>query len=311
MMKIICQISLTVTLVTLLSVTGFGELKKITLVYSSSTNGNIDYCHCKEDPNGGLVKRATQIMNIKKRNIRTFLFDTGDIFLPEPDRILTQYLIKSYEYMKYDAVAVGDQEFSLGIKYLMDIRKRLPFVNNNLTVKIKGRIFMPFDSSKIIDRGGVKVGVIGTTTKNTFQFYPKSIIRNIAVKSQMVIIRRNIKYLKRKNPNVIVLLSHEGLHRNRKIAKKIKDIHVIIGGHSQRLIKSPVFNGKTLIVQSGANGAHIGVLDLYMAKNKIIKYKNRFYLPDDKSPQDDRYIRSLINEYKRESKNKYKKLKFN
>ena len=62
--------------------------------------------------------------------------------------------------------------------------------------------------------------------------------------------------------------------------------------------------GKAFIVQAGTNGARIGVLKLYRKSGRTIKYKNFFKRPNEYTPEDDKYIRSLINKYKSESRKK-------
>ena len=68
--------------------------RRLTIVYTNSLNGYIDFCHCKGDPKGGLVKRATEISKIRKQFKNVFLFETGDCFTYDPDPLLSEYLIK-------------------------------------------------------------------------------------------------------------------------------------------------------------------------------------------------------------------------
>jgi len=283
--------------------------KSITVVYTNSLNGNIDFCHCKGDPNGGLVKRATEIKRIKREYKNVFLFETGDFFTFENDTILAKYLIRAFKYINYDAVLFGDQEFSIGINGFLKFNKALPFVCNNILLNNGKGFRTRFKRFRIIKKGKIKVAVLGSIGKDAFRFYPRTIISKIKILNQELEIKRDIKKIKGKGVDFIILLSHSGYDRDIELSRKIPDIDLIIGGHSQTLIKKPYYNGRTVVVQAGAGGARIGILELSRKGEKII-YRNSFRRPDEFHPEDDKYIRSLINTYKKEIKKEFNNLKF-
>jgi 2',3'-cyclic-nucleotide 2'-phosphodiesterase (5'-nucleotidase family) len=283
--------------------------RRLTIVYTNSLNGYIDYCHCKGNPRGGLVKRATEIRKIRKQFKNVFLFETGDFFTYDPDSLLSAYLIKGYQYIGYDAIVFGDQEFSIGIEGLLKYRGDLPFICNNLLLK-KNTWQRFFKRYIIIQRGSIKIGVIGTIASHAFKYYPKKLLSRIKIRDQIQEIKRDIRALKGEGIDIIVLLSHSGYERDIKLQEQIKDISIIIGGHSQTLIKKPRRRKNSIIIQAGADGAHIGILELSLEKGRITFFRNSFRLPDEFHPADDRYIRKLIDNYKREAKKETEKLKF-
>ncbi len=83
-----------------------------------------------------------------------------------------------------------------------------------------------------------------------------------------------------------------------------------MGGHSQSLVKVPRIKGNSVIVQAGANGARIGILELAVNRGRIGIIRNRFMRPDQYKPKDDRQIRELIDQYKKEVKNNFNDLRF-
>jgi 5'-nucleotidase len=89
----------------------------------------------------------------------------------------------------------------------------------------------------------------------------------------------------------------------------LPDLDIIVGGHSQTLLKKPRMQGGTVIVQAGANGAHIGILELSVDKGRVSVVSNSFLRPDDRHPEDDPVIRKLITEYETEVHKKYRKLR--
>lgn len=283
--------------------------RRLTIVYTNSLNGYIDFCHCKENPRGGLVKRATEIGKIRKQYKNVFLFETGDFFTYDPDPLLSAYLIKGYRYIGYDAILFGDQEFSIGVEGFLKYRGELPFICNNLLLK-KNTWQRFFKRYMIIQRGSIKIGVIGTIATHAFKYYPKKLLSRIKILDQITEIRRDIKALRREGIDIIVLLSHSGYESDIKLQKHFEDIGIIVGGHSQTLIKKPRRRKNSIIIQAGADGAHIGILELAIEKGRITFFRNSFRLPDEFHPADDRYIRKLIDNYKGEAKKEAEGLKF-
>lgn len=282
----------------------------VQLVYTNSLNGNIDYCHCISSPNGGLVKRATELARIRRENPSSFFFDTGDFLTVEKDDLLAKYLIRGFSLLPYDAIVPGDQEFTIGADRFLKDTRILPMVCGNLSVAGRKGFSRSFPRYRIIERAGVRLGVIGTIAPEAFEFYSAGIRSAVMVSDQIREIRSDLGSLRLKRPDIIVLLSHSGFDRDKELADQLQEIDVIIGGHSQHLVDPPCLRGKTIILQAGMNGAHIGILELIREAGRTVKYANRFLLPNDKSPRDDRRIRAIISKYTQETRRKYKNLRF-
>ncbi len=282
----------------------------ITLVYTNSLNGNLDYCKCRANPRGGLVKRATAIRSIRKNYPNVVLVETGDFFTYDPDPLSAKYISEAMRSISYDAVAPGDQEFTIGAAKFLDYAPRLPYVSNNLLIKAGGNFKEWAPRSRLIERGGVKIGIIGSISGGAFQYYPPRITRDIRIADQYSEIRKDIKSLKSRGAGLVVLLSHSGYDDDLLLQKKIAGIHLIIGGHSQSLIDKPAMSNGSIIVQAGTNGSRIGILQLKYENGRIISFKNSFEMPDEYQPEDDAYIRRLINDYKKEVSENAGKVRF-
>ena len=212
--------------------------KKLTIVYTNSLNGYFDYCHCKNDPRGGLVKRATEIKKIQKQYENIILFETGDFFTYDPDHLLAKYLIRGYRHIGYDAVLFGDQEFSIGIEKFLEHRTDLPFVCNNLLIR-RGSWRRFFKRYRILERGSLRIGVIGTIAADVFRYYPRTLTKRLKILDQVREIKRDIGTLRKRGVDIIILLSHSGYERDISLQGQIPGIDIIIGGHSQTLVKRP------------------------------------------------------------------------
>jgi len=274
---------------------------KVTLLYSNSLNNYLEDCHCPSNPFGGLVRRATLIKKIRKSNPNVLLFDTGDLFSVDEEKMKSSYTIKSYEYLKYDAICIGDQDLVNGVEFFRkEFLAKLPVVTANFSIckkKVCHLVGAPF---KIIKLDDINVGVIGVISKNAFKYYPKKVQDDIKIDYPVQTIKHYMNLLKKKC-DIIVLLSHSGLDMDKQMAKNVRGIDVIIGGHSQSLIKKRLVVNNTWIVQAGKNGEHLGEMNIFYNKKekKIKSINNTLHILDDKV-QDDPYIRKLITEYKSE-----------
>lgn len=289
---------------------GRSQERRVAIVYTNSLNGNLDYCQCKNDPRGGLVKRATEIKRIRDRYRNVVLFETGDFFTYEPDPLLNRYVIRAYALIGYSAVLFGDQELAGGVEGFLPFKDSLPFLCNNILLNTDRGWKNPFRRSLVIDAAGLKIGVTGSVSGTAFSYYPERITKNIRLLDQADETRKEVASLSRGGAELIVLLSHSGYDEDLELAKKLDGVDVIVGGHSQTLLKDPVKKGDTLIVQAGANGAHIGILELSVSGGKIISFTNSFRLPDEFQPEDNPAIRRLIDEYRREVEKTFNKVHF-
>jgi len=137
------------------------------------------------------------IKQIRQKKKDVLLFDTGDMFSAYVEEIKSKYTLKSYEYLKYDAVCIGDQEFVEGTDFFKEIIKKLPVVIANFSLcenDICHLVGRPF---KMFEINGIKVGVTGVISKNAFKYYPKTTTKQIKVDDSLKTIRHYLKKLKK------------------------------------------------------------------------------------------------------------------
>ena len=101
--------------------------------------------------------------------------------------------------------------------------------------------------------------------------------------------------------DIIVLLSHSGYDTDIEFAKNYQDIDLIIGGHSQTLLKDASHIYDTYIVQAGKAGYRIGVLKLKIENSKIEQVENKLILLNKKI-KNHQIIMKIIDEYKNKIK---------
>lgn len=149
----------------------------ITILGTSDLHGNIwgySYEDNKETDNNGMARLYTYIQQVRKENPNTFLVDAGDdiegtimvnqIYNKIPDQ--PHPVMAAMNYMKFDAMTLGNHEFNYGIPNMLKITEQAEFpvlAANVLNAEGKP---VTGDGWTIIDRGGVKLAVIGVTSPN-------------------------------------------------------------------------------------------------------------------------------------------------
>lgn len=287
------------------------QVKKdiLTILFTNSTNGYLESCDCPENPFGGLVRRVTMVQELKKGNPQILLLDAGDVLSPYPDPLLAKYTLLAMEKVGYDAVALGDQELILGLDYIRNeiAKGKLPFYSANLTVCEGEKCSSLAPSHLIKTVGGFKVGIISIISPKVFTFFPKDKIKDLKVLSSTDTLEGFVDAFRRE-VDLLIVLSHSGYEEDISLAKQIKGIDLIIGGHSQTLVKNPAGPNNTLIVQAGEKGQYLGKIDIkFDEKKKISSYQYQLF-PLTKDIPDDKEVRALITEYQQEIEKAGKKI---
>ncbi len=300
-MKKYIIISLVLLLCTGFPCMGYSQNKsqEITFLYTNSLNGILEACRCG-DPKGGLVKRGYAVTQLKKKYPNAVLLESGDFCSYYPDELLTKYLIKGYAHIGYNAVGIGDQEFAAGTGTFHLYSNELPFVCANLQYFANGS----WHSAKkhlTVTIGTATIGITAVIDNDAFKYYPNDIISKIKISNYKDALKNEIAQLK---TDCIVVLSHLGFEKDKQLAQLFPQIALIVGGHSQTLVKKPVKVGNTLIVQAGTNGSRIGVLRAIVTDKYIKSFEHTFVLPKWEDP-DDPVIEKMIAQYNEENAKRF------
>lgn len=272
------------------------EEKQLDIYYTSSLNGNFDGCDCKGNPRSGLVKRAVYLRGIDKN--KSILLEAGDIFDVYPDELLSNFILESYLELGYDAIVIGDQEFSNGTDYLQNNIFQYPLISNNMSfLSGNGNPDKKSAYPLIISRGGFDIGIISVTDPDAFRFYPDDITESIEVADPSILVPELLDQREVIKADLRVLLYHGSLVNARKLAKENPSLNIIIAGHEQQILDGEMV-GDTVIVSPGAEGNMLGYLKVSSIGKKLI-FENRFITFDYLTDPDDPAIRGKIDEYNR------------
>ena len=169
--------------------------------------------------------------------------------------------------MGYDAMALGQLDLALGIPRLLELAQdhsvRL-LSCNVIDVAMGSPVFTPYT---IIERGGLRFGILGVSELQALQLLPEDRDRYKVLDPTTVVAKWLPKA--RADSDIVILLSHLGLERDRELAQQVEGIHVIVGGRSKKVLSTPQRVGDTLILQAGFDGGWLGRLDVELEQGQL------------------------------------------
>ncbi len=142
--------------------------------------------------------------------------------------------------------------------------------------KDTGRVFKP---AAVKEVGGFRIGVIGQAFPYVPIAHPKRFTPDWTFGIRDSDLQKVVDDLRQKGKvDAVVLLSHNGMDADLKLASRVTGIDVILGGHTHDAVPQPVTvanaGGKTLVTNGGSSGKFLGVLDLELGKGavKAVRY---------------------------------------
>jgi 2',3'-cyclic-nucleotide 2'-phosphodiesterase (5'-nucleotidase family) len=279
-----------------LSAHGEGE-HTLTILYSSSLNGNLDGCDCKGSPRGGLVKRAAWLRTLEQPE-EVLLVDGGDLLDPYQDRELAEAIFDTYLELGYTAIALGDQEFANGVESLLEYRERYPLLAHNLTIcPDENRCIFFSTTPPIHERAGVRIGLFALIDPQVFTLYPAQLKNQIKIQDPKTAARNQLAYLSEEGAQLNVVLYHGPYQSAQELAETVPGIDVLILAHEQRLIE-PRRIGDAILTSPGEDGNRLGILTVTIHPGGKVEYNNRFRFFSWHDDPDDPAVRRRIDEYK-------------
>ncbi|MBM3489878.1 MAG: thiosulfohydrolase SoxB [Alphaproteobacteria bacterium] len=228
-------------------------------------------------PIGGLDRLATLVAAIRaERAERVLLFDGGDSFQGAYTTLASAGadLLQALNLLRLDGMT-GHWEFTLGEARWREIVDALncPFLAGN----VRERDFEDpvFEASRVFERGGLAIGVIGQAFPYTPIANPAWLIPNWTFGIRHEALRQEVARLRQAKVDLVVLLSHNGFDVDHKLARLVPGIDVILSGHTHDALLEPAVVGQTLIVASGSHGKFLSRLDLDMRGGRIAEWRYR------------------------------------
>ena len=254
--------------------------EKIVILHTNDHHGRPLSFQVGQFTGGGLPVRATVIDSIRNINENVLLLDCGDIndgliesnlFDAEPD-------IKGYNYLKYDAMTLGNHEFYESLEKLNKQKKNadFPFLCANITYNDGSYVAKPYIIKEIKNK---KIGIIGLTTNTTQFSAPISVTSHLKFLDEVETAQGIVNNIK-DSTDMIIALVHLGIsedpeYGSLRLAKHVKGIDIVIDGHSHTQLEKPVWVKQNAsqdsipVVQALCWGTFIGKAEFEVNQDKV------------------------------------------
>jgi sulfur-oxidizing protein SoxB len=232
---------------------------------------------------GGFAHIATLVKRLRAERPGALLLDGGDTWQGSATSLWTQGqdMVDAAKLLGVD-VMTGHWEFTYGaarVKEVIarDFAGRVDFVAQNVrTADFGDPVFAPYVIRTI---GGVPVAIIGQAFPYTPIANPRYFVPEWTFGIQDDNLQKAVDEVRGKGAQVVVLLSHNGMDVDLKLASRVSGIDAILGGHTHDGVPQPsvVANrgGKTLVTNAGSNGKFIGLLEFNVPNGNIAGVRYR------------------------------------
>ncbi|MGQ9807249.1 MAG: bifunctional metallophosphatase/5'-nucleotidase [Armatimonadota bacterium] len=259
---------------------GAAETVTLTILHTTDLHGYVR-SHRTDDGQemGGLDRIGTLIRRERRTDPEAILLDNGDTIQGNSMAFMFKgrHIIEGMNALNYDAMTAGNHEFNFGPRVIERMRQasRFPWLSANVVRASGGEpVFEPF---VILERKGVRVGVLGLTVSDVPNWEQPSYIEGLEF---VDIIAAAREWVPRVRPlcDVLVLLAHTGAERRENerypsaaaagadIARECPGVDVIICGHRHVPVES-LEAGGAVLTAAGKWGSHLGKVTLEVEKS--------------------------------------------
>jgi sulfur-oxidizing protein SoxB len=165
-----------------------------------------------------------------------------------------------------------------------------------------------FDSFMVKEMNGVPVAIIGQAFPYTPIANPGYLIPDWSFGIREYELQQLVDRIRRRGINTVVLLSHNGMDVDLKLASRVTGIDAILGGHTHDGMPVPAIvpnqSGKTIVTNAGSNGKFLGVLDLSVTDGGVTDFRYRLVPVFSQFLDADQEMEDLIERVRRPFKDK-------
>lgn len=267
-----------------------GALRHVVILHTNDLHGSIEPWTGWEGEllgrrMGGMAWLAGAVSRVRAEEgpQKVLLLDAGDALGDSMLADLTrgEAVLELMRALRYDAVAVGNHEVDFGALRLFEpAAPQAPrILAANLRRKADGA--HPAAPAALIERAGVRIGVIGLAYPNTPLTTAAKNVRELSFDADPArAVRSALPRLREEGAELVIVLSHLGLGAEKKLAEDAPGIDVIVGGHSHNRVPQALRIGNTLLVQAGAHGSDLGRLDLWLDGAKVVRHRRELIALD-------------------------------
>ncbi len=232
---------------------------------------------------GGFAHLATLVKQVKATRPGALLLDGGDTWQGSATALWTnaQDMVDCAKLLGVD-VMTGHWEFTYGMERVKEIVERdfaghIDFLAQNIkTADFGDAVFKPYVLREI---NGVPCAIIGQAFPYTPIANPRYLVADWSFGIQEENMQKVVDEARGKGAHVVVLLSHNGMDVDLKMATRVRGIDAIFGGHTHDGVPLavPVVNagGKTLVTNAGSNSKFLGLMDFDVKGGRVAGFRYR------------------------------------
>ena len=279
--------------------TAMAQEVNIKILGTSDIHGRVvpwSYGADVEDKSGSYAQIATYVKDVRKNNKNVVLVDVGDaiqdnqvdVFAKDKKYYKDHPIPKVLNEMKYDVFVLGNHEFNFGMKALDEILKDIKAKKLTANFYYKKNDKRYIDATTIIEKDGVKLGIIGLSTPMSAKFEEDTgNLKDMKFTSPTEEARTQVEKLKAKGVDAIIAVTHMGIDNEnnipdtgmRDVINAVDGIDVVIAGHMHKDVPSETIKN-TLITEPHRYGTVVSEVDLTFDINdkkevKLVKKESK------------------------------------
>nr|WP_315066650.1 bifunctional UDP-sugar hydrolase/5'-nucleotidase [uncultured Haemophilus sp.] len=279
--------------------TAMAQEVNIKILGTSDIHGRVvpwSYGADVEDKSGSYAQIATYVKDVRKNNKNVVLVDVGDaiqdnqvdVFAKDKKYYKDHPIPKVLNEMKYDVFVLGNHEFNFGMKALDEILKDIKAKKLTANFYHKKNDKRYIDATTIIEKDGVKLGIIGLSTPMSAKFEEDTgNLKDMKFTSPTEEARTQVEKLKAKGVDAIIAVTHMGIENEnnipdtgmRDVINAVDGIDVVIAGHMHKDVPSETIKN-TLITEPHRYGTVVSEVDLTFDINdkkevKLVKKESK------------------------------------
>ena len=227
---------------------------------------------------GGYAHLATLVKRLRASRPQALLLDGGDSWQGSATALWTKGadMIGAQKRLGVDLMT-GHWEFTYGAGRVQHAVERelapIEFLAQNVkTADFEDPVFTPYTLRSV---NGVALAVIGQAFPYTPIANPRHMVAGWTFGIQESRLQAMIDEVRAKGAQAVVLLSHNGMDVDLKLAGRVRGLDAILGGHTHDGVPAPVKVGSTLVTNAGSNGKFLGVLDLQVSGRRVTDFRYR------------------------------------
>jgi sulfur-oxidizing protein SoxB len=231
---------------------------------------------------GGFAHLATLVKRLKASRPGALLLDGGDTWQGSATALWTngQDMVEAGKLLGVNLMT-GHWEFTLGADRVSELVERdlraanIEFLAQNVrTQDFEEAVFKPWVMREI---NGVPVAIVGQAFPYTPIANPRYFTPDWTFGIREEALQKVVDDARAQGARAVVLLSHNGMDVDLKLATRVRGIDAILGGHTHDGVPLPVIvpnaGGKTVVTNAGCNGKFLGVLDLQVRGGRVADFR--------------------------------------